>query len=175
MEYFTYINMASQGRRTRSKHVDTILPYWVQHSEILNIGGNKMRPLCPGISIFLCRHREIYYSQLYLQNISEWTSPPPSIWYPLTRPPSSSAFSDYHNIYMRDLLCSSLAFLQCILHSTEISLNLSFLCLKILCWFPVVLSLRPSHHRGGEAPSSCLKHPAAISFTYVSSLQASSL
>ena len=68
-----------------------------------------------------------------------------------------------------------LPFLQCILHRTEISLNLSFLCLKILCWFPLVLSLRPSHHKGGEGPSSCLKQPAATSLTYVSSLQASSL
>ena len=52
---------------------------------------------------------------------------------------------------------------------------MSFFCLKILCWFPVVLSLRPSYHRGGEGPSSCLKQPAATSFTYVSYLQASSL
>ena len=76
---------------------------------------------------------------------------------------------------MRELVCSSLAFWQCILHSTERSLNLSSLCLKFLCWFPVVLSLRPSYHRGGEGPSSCLKQPAATSFTYVSYLQASSL
>ena len=76
---------------------------------------------------------------------------------------------------MRDLVCSSLVFLQCILHSTEINLNLSFLWLKIQCWFPVVLSLRPSHHRGGEGPSSYFKHTAAISFTYFSSLQAFSL
>ena len=52
---------------------------------------------------------------------------------------------------------------------------MSFLCLNLLCWFPVVLSLRPSHHRGGEGPSSCLKQPVVTSFTYVSSLQASSL
>ena len=76
---------------------------------------------------------------------------------------------------MRELVCSSLAFWQCILHSTERSLNLSSLCLKFLCWFPVVLSLGPSHHRGGEGPSSCLKQPPATSFTYVSYLQASSL
>ena len=38
-----------------------------------------------------------------------------------------------------------------------------------------MLSLRPSHHRGGEGPSSCLKQPAATSLTYVSSLQVSSL
>ena len=38
-----------------------------------------------------------------------------------------------------------------------------------------MLSLRPSHHRGGEGPSFCLKQPAAASLTYVSSLQASSL
>ena len=74
---------------------------------------------------------------------------------------------------MRELVCSSLAFWQCILHSTERSLNLSSLCLKFLCWFPVVLSLGPSHHRGGEGPSSCLKQPPATSFTYVSYLQAS--
>ena len=76
---------------------------------------------------------------------------------------------------MRDLVCSSLVFLQCILHSTEINLNLSFLWLKIQCWFPVVLSLRPSHHRGAEGPSSSFKQPAATSFTCVSCLQASSL
>ena len=134
-----------------------------------------MRPLCPGISISLRRHREIYYSHLCLQNSSEWASPPPSIWHPLTRPPSSTAYFDYCSIIMRELVCSSLAFLQHTLHSTEISLNLSFLCLKILCWFPVVLSLRPSHRRGDEGPSSCLKYPAATSFIYVSSLQASSL
>ena len=134
-----------------------------------------MRPLCPGISISLRRHREIYYSHLCLQNSSEWASPPPSIWHPLARPPSSTAYFDYCRIIMRELVCSSLAFLQHTLHSTEISLNLSFLCLKILCWFPVVLSLRPSHHRGGEGPSSCLKHTVAVSFTYFSSLQAFSL
>ena len=38
-----------------------------------------------------------------------------------------------------------------------------------------MLSLRPSHHRGGEGPSSCLKQPAATFSTYVSCLQASSL
>ena len=118
---------------------------------------------------------EIYYFHLCLWNISEWASPPPSIWHPPARPLSSTAYFDYHSIFMRELVCSSLAFLQRILHSTEKSLNLSSLCLKILCWFPVVLSLRPSHRRGDEGPSSCLKYPAATSFIYVSSLQASSL
>ena len=134
-----------------------------------------MGPLCPGLSISLGRHREIYYSCLCPWNSSEWASPPVSIRHPLARPPSSTAIFDYHSIFMRGLVCAILAFLYHTFQSTEISLSLSFLCLKLLCWFPVVLSLRPSHHRGGKGPSSCLKQPAATSLTYVSSLQASSL
>ena len=134
-----------------------------------------MRALGTEISISSCGERGIYYDSLCFRNSPEWASPPPSIWHPLARPLSSTAYLDYHSIFMRELVCSSLAFLQRILHSTEKSLNLSSLCLKILCWFPVVLSLRPSHHRGGEGPSSSFKQPAATSFAYVSSLQASSL
>ena len=39
MKYLTYINMVSQGKRTRSKDMDIILPISGQHSEILTMGG----------------------------------------------------------------------------------------------------------------------------------------
>lgn len=110
----------------------------------MGLGGSKMRILGLGISIYLCREREreryrerlvtlcflfiVYYSSLCLWNSSEWASFSPLIWHPLARLPSSTAYLDYHNIFMRELVCSSLpfffflffsvAFLQCIFHGT---------------------------------------------------------
>ena len=103
--------------------------YWEQHTELLNgVGVGVKWEHWALESLYLYVETEthterfvtlyflfiVYYPSLCLWNSSEWASFSPFIWHSLARPPSSTAYLDYHNIFMRELVCCSLAFFFCL-------------------------------------------------------------